>query len=124
MKLALWIGLAVVVSLVAPLLLLFSFTGEVKTQTTLTSTTGTLRFIPGYRGGSPYIEVSSAQGTYRFVCPRNIRTFPCNEPQDAFRLTTNRLGTVSYYKYDLAPIDAGRGVVQSLHIGTLEFKFQ
>jgi hypothetical protein len=123
MKYSIWLISAVIFSIVTPLLFLFNNTDKVTTQPALSSTTGSLRFIPGQRGSSPYLEVLSAQGPYKFVCPRNVQTFPCDEPQDAFRITANKQGTVIYHKYDQAPIDAGRGVVDTLKIGTLVFKF-
>jgi hypothetical protein len=123
MKKIAFVFVALTISTVAPTLLFFSNSGKVKTQTTLSEETGKLRFIAGHRMSSPRIEVLNPQRKLTFICPINVHSFPCNDPKSAFNIVASRLGTVRYYKYDVATIDAGQGVVESIQIGSVTYKF-
>ncbi|WP_230181194.1 hypothetical protein [Aquabacterium sp. CECT 9606] len=115
---------ALVAALAVPTLLFIGNVGASKVQSELSVVSGELKFNAGKRGDSPSIEVSTSTRKLKFVCPRSVRTFPCNEPQEAFRLVAGGAGTIRYYKYEVAPADAGQGIIQSVQLGNRLYSFQ
>jgi hypothetical protein len=120
---AIYICAALILSAVLPTVLFVGNSGHVQVQSTLSEATGTLKFIARYRSNPARIEVQTAQRKLTFICPINVRSFPCDDPQVAFSLVASGPGTVRFYKYDVATIDAGQGVIESIQIGSSRYQF-